>query len=282
MEKWTIDPLLLSSQEYLGNSLIARNSSSKGYSAIIDEYININSKNVEKTFDLVIPNIENLIQGTGLDLGGGVCCISSTLAKKENVEKIYCVELVEDVVKLCHPIVKKQILGNKSDKVISVVGDFNHLNLKDNTVDFAIFWDSIHHSLNPVQTLIECKRVLKKNGILIIFDRSHNDSTTDLEIKRLLNIEYDEEFLVKTYRSKDLILTRKNNGEHEYRYFEWKQFITDAGFELLDSINIKTISDENKKLINDSRIREIFVDYNLGTFGNRKTVFILKPIWHLK
>ena len=48
---------------------------------------------------------------TSLDLGGGVGCISSTVAQNETIQKIFCIELVEDVVKLCQPIVKENILG---------------------------------------------------------------------------------------------------------------------------------------------------------------------------
>jgi ubiquinone/menaquinone biosynthesis C-methylase UbiE len=277
VEIWERNQALISGQEYIGNQLIAKESSGKGYRAIIDEYVYIDSNDVEKTFDL-IPKSRDLIQGIGIDLGGGVGCISSTLAKRENVEKIYCIEVVEDVVKLCQPIVKKQILGKKSDKMISVVGDFDKLNLNDNEIDFAVSWDSMHHSMNPVKTLKECKRVLKKNGIAIIVDRAHNNSTSESEIKRMLDIRYNEEFLIKNHRPKDLILTRKENGEHEYRYSEWAKFFHDSGFELLDSINVKTISDENKKLKNDANIKEIFVDYDLGAFGNRKVAFVLKSI----
>ncbi len=274
---WERNQALISSQEYKGNQLIAKEASAQGYKVIIDEYVYIDSDNVEKTFEL-IPKTRDLIQGVGIDLGGGVGCISSTLAKRKNVEKIYCIEIVEDVVKLCQPIVKKHILDDQVDKVISVVGDFDKLNLNDNEIDFAISWDSMHHSMDPVKTLKECKRVLKKNGALIIVDRSHNNSTLNSEIKKMLDITYNKEFLIKNHRPKNLILTRRENGEHEYRFSEWKKFFNDAGFELLDSIIIKTKSDENNKLKNDSNIKEIFVDYELGAFGNRKVVFVLRSI----
>ena len=259
---WKRNSALISGQEYVGNQLIAQEASEKGFYSIINEYVYIDSKYVEKTFD-IIPRSSELIFGVGVDLGGGVGCISSTLAKKESVEKIYCVEVVEDVVKLCQPIVKKEILKEKEKKVISVVGDFDNLELNDNSIDFAVSWDSMHHSTNPIKTLKECKRVLKKNGILIIVDRAHNNSTLDSEIERMLNIKYNEEFLIKNHRPKNMILTRRENGEHEYRFFEWKRFFLEAGFDLLENIVIKTTSDENKKLKNDDNIKEVFVDYNL-------------------
>ena len=272
---WKRNPILISGQEYIGNQLIAQDASSKGFRTIIDEYVYIDSEYVEKTFNIIPKSLE-LIHGIGVDLGGGVGCISSTLAKRDSVEKIYCIEVVEDVVKLCQPIVKKEILKEKDDKVISVVGDFDNLQLEDNSIDFAVSWDSMHHSINPVKTFKECKRVLKKDGILIIVDRAHNNSTPDSEIERMLNIKYDKEFLIKNHRPKNMVLTRKENGEHEYRFSEWKQFFQEAGFNLLESVIIKTTSGENIRIKNDDDIKEIFVDYNLGAFGNRKVAFVLK------
>ena len=272
---WKRNPNLISGQEYITNQLVAKEASSKGFSAIIDEYVYINSENVENTFN-IIPKSSELIHGTGIDLGGGIGCISSTLAKRNAVDKIYCVELVEDAVKLCHTIVKQEILKEEKHKVISVIGDYDNLELEDNSIDFAVSWDSMHHSIDPIKTFKECKRVLKKNGVFIIVDRAHNNSTSDSEIERMLNITYDQEFLAKNYRPKDTILTRRQNGEHEYRFFEWKKFFKESGFDLIDSVVIKTESDENRKLRNDNNIKEIFVNYNLGAFGNRKVAFVLR------
>ena len=274
---WKRPENLISGQEYTGNQLVAKVASEKGFSAIIDEYVYIHPENVEKTFN-IIPNSSEFIHGIGIDLGGGVGCISSTLAKRENVEKIYCVELVEEAVTMCQPIVKKEILKENDNKVISVVGDFDYLDLENNSIDFAVSWDSMHHSMDLINTLKECKRVLKKNGVFIIVDRAHNNSTPDSEIERMLNIVYDEKFLTKFYRPKDMILTRRENGEHEHRFFEWDKFFDGSGFKLIDCVVIKTESDENRKLKNDNNVKEVFVNYDLGAFGNRKVAFVLRSI----
>jgi len=273
--KWDYDDKSIAEQEYIGNSLLAKETATKGYSAIIQEYVYIDSKNVENTLKLV-PDFWERIHGKGIDLGGGVGCISSTLAQKTEIESIYCVEVVEDVVKLCQPIVKKTILQDKSDKVISVIGNFDHLKLDDNSIDFAISWDSMHHSIDPTTTFKECNRVLKRNGLFLIVDRAHNNATPDSEIERMLNIKYSKEFLRKNYRSEDTILSRRDNGEHEYRFFEWLNFFEKSNFELVSNLIIKTETEENKKIQNDAGIKEIFVSYDLGAFGNRKTVFLLR------
>ena len=274
---WERSQNLISGQEYIGNQLVAKVASEKGFSAIIDEYVYIHPENVENTFN-IIPNSSEFIHGIGIDLGGGVGCISSTLAKRENVEKIYCVELVEEAVTMCQPIVKKEILKENDNKVISVVGDFDYLDLENNSIDFAVSWDSMHHSMDLINTLKECKRVLKKNGVFIIVDRAHNNSTPDSEIERMLNIVYDEKFLTKFYRPKDMVLTRRENGEHEHRFFEWDKFFDGSGFKLIDCVVIKTESDENRKLKNDNNVKEVFVNYDLGAFGNRKVAFVLRSI----
>ena len=159
-----------------------------------------------------------------------------------------------------------------------MVGDYNFLELPDNSADFALSWDAMHHSQDLVITLQECKRVLKKDGIFMIIDRAHNNSTSDEEIERILNITYDKEFLKKNYRKLDEKLTRKENGEHEYRFYEWKEFFQKAGFELVSSVILKTKTEENLKLKNDDGIKEIFTEYELGAFGNRKIVFVLSPL----
>tara|TARA_B110000014_G_C20075912_1_gene561576 strand:+ start:92 stop:931 length:840 start_codon:yes stop_codon:yes gene_type:complete len=274
---WKRPQNLISGQEYAGNQLVAKVASEKGFSAIIDEYVYIYPENVENTFN-IIPNSSEYIHGIGIDLGGGVGCISSTLAKQKNVKKIYCIELVEEAVTMCQPIVKHEILKEDDNKVISVVGDFDNLDLKNNSIDFAVSWDSMHHSMDLIKTLKECKRVLKKNGVFIIVDRAHNNSTPDSEIERMLNIVYDKNFLTKFYRPKDMILTRRENGEHEHRFFEWDKFFEASRFKLIDSVVIKTESDENRKLKNDNNVKEVFVNYDLGAFGNRKVAFVLRSI----
>jgi SAM-dependent methyltransferase len=44
----------------------------------------------------------------------------------------------------------------------------------DNTFDFVLAEHVIEHLTNPIKTLIELKRVLKKNGILILFNPNKN------------------------------------------------------------------------------------------------------------
>ena len=260
---------------FVVRDVLAENSARKGFREIIDRYVYIYPKDIERTFRL-IPSAWESFRGRGVDLGGGVGCISSTIATKKEVEQIYCVEFVESVVKLCHGVVKKAILKNEADKVVSVIGDFNNLELDDDSLDFAVFWDSIHHSYDPVKTLTECRRVLKPGGRLIIIDRAHNNNTPDQEIQRMLNVVYDKEFLHRSFLDETMIIKRKELGEHEWRFFEIEDFFKKSGFQLLDSIVIKTDIPENRELKNDNGLVEILTNYKLGGYLHRKVAFILE------
>lgn len=268
----------INNEEYKGNDLLAQKLSKKGYKALIDDYVYISPEDVKKTF-LHIPEGWESFYGRGIDLGSGVGCISATIAKKEQVKKIYCVELVESVVTLCQPIVISKILGDQKDKVVSVIGDFDNLDIKDSSLDFAACWFSMHHSMNPVVTFKEALRVLKPGGRLVYVDKFHNNNTPDKEIERMLNIVYSEEFLKNNFRPAGIKLTRRENGEHEYRLFEWEKFIKKSGFKILQEVIIKTDNSENRKAKNDGGLDEVFVNYNVGGFGNRAVGFVLqKPL----
>lgn len=267
----------INDHEFLVGKTLAHELSGKDFRDIAVGYIFITPEDVERTFKL-LPRAWESFAGRGVDLGGGIACVSSIIAKKDEVADIHCVEYTEDLVRLCQPIMKKAILGDRAGKVISVVGDFNNLELPDNSMDFAFCWDSMHHSYGPAHTLRECRRVLRPGGRLVFIDRAHNNSTPDAEIERMLNIVYDKEYLRKNYLDENMTLTRRDNGEHEWRYREWDKYFAAAGFKALERVSIKTDTPDNRGLKNDVGDVEIFVPYNMGGFGHRKVGFVLEAV----
>ena len=236
--EWKFNKKILNTEDYKLNNNIIKKSSKRGFNEICKRYTHIPYKNLEKMVKLDA-QIYKQFKGTGVDLGGGIGLFSSIIAKKKEVMKIFCVEIVKNAVSICHPIVKKKVLKKDYNKVHSVVGDYNKLNLKNNSIDFCIAFDSMHHSTDVVKTLKEARRVLKKNGKIIIFDRGHNNETTDQEINRMLNVIYPKKFLKENQLPIKKILTRKMNGEHEYRFFEWEYFFRKSKLKVIKKINYK-------------------------------------------
>ena len=274
-ERWTIESDYFQTEDYKLNNKIALEISKKGYNKISKTYSHISPNEIESVLKMS-DQIYGALNGSGIDLGGGVGSVSSSVAKSESVESIICLEITENCVKECHPIVIPEILKDKHTKVKSVIGDFDNLKLPSCSLDFAIAWDSIHHSNNVVKTLLEVNRVLKDNGHLIIVDRGHNNSTSDAEIERMLNIRYSEEFLIENYLPRDKILTRKDNGEHEYKYDQWESFFKSSGFEVEASLILKEKHEKTLLSKNDANIEEKFVEFELGGFERKKIIYLLK------
>ena len=260
-------------EDYKLNNKVAEKISLKDFKEMWKQYTAISPKNLSKILKLDRDVWKN-IKGIGVDLGGGIGLVSSIIAKKKRVKKIYCVEVVENAVLKSQPITIKNILNNKSQKkVLSVHGSFDELNLRNNSVDFCIAWDSFHHSRNIIRTLKEAKRVIKRNGRLIIIDRGNNNSKTNKEIKQMLNITYTKSFLRSSYLPTNMRLTRAMNGEHEYRFFEWDNFFKKCKLKVLKRLIVR---ESSSNVINDASIKEKKVNYKVGGFNGKKIIYLVK------
>ena len=275
--KWKFDKKIFKTEDYKLNNNIAEKISKKSFKKIVKQYTHITPENIQSFFKMN-RIIWSSYKGIGVDLGGGVGLVSSIIAKKKEVNKIYCVEITNNAVVKCQPIIKRKILNISNEKVISVLGSFDNIELDESSVDFCVAWDAMHHSKNLNKTLKEARRVLKKNGKFIIVDRAHNNSTTEGEIRKMLNVIYSIDFLKSNHLPVNKILTRKMNGEREYRFKEWEIFFENSGFKILKRVLIK---ENHKKVLNkknDAGIKEKIVNFELGGFEKKKIIYLLVKI----
>ena len=188
------------------------------------------------------------IYGVGIELGAGSGFLSSEfLSQNIDIDKIYAIEISKEHVELIIPKVMRDRLSEDIyPKLVPVIGSFDEIQLEDNSVDFAFEIHSLHHSDNLETTLKEVCRVLKPGGKLICFDRSHPDFTTDYDIKKMLDLEYDQDSLFKIGFPKGTILTRRGNGEHEYRVGEWVAMFERNGLNVLEVEHIGNKFSSNK------------------------------------
>ena len=266
-------------KEYSLNSLIAKQISEKdSLEELSKAYTHINSECLNKFFKY-IPEIEKIFVGKGIDLGGGPGVLSGTLIKYfKNIKILILLELCAEALKYGFPIVDKYLLDNTNrNKIYPICGSFDQINLQNKSLDFAVAWDVIHHSLDPIKTLKEVKKVLKSNGYLIIVDRAHDDKTPQAEIDRMLNIIYPEKFIESNFLKKGTILSRRDNGEHEYRFKEWKNFFKKSGFKIIYEQLFLENHPRNEQYLNDADIKQQYLSFEIGGFERRKVVFVLKP-----
>ena len=172
------------------------------------------------------------LRGRGIELGAGCGVLAAVVAKRPDVESVLAVEVCEQITELLIPKIARHVLGDSAAKVLPITGSFDDLRIPDASLDFAIEHDSLHHSDDLAVTMTECSRVLKPGGLLLCFDRCHDDSVTDAEVDRLLSKVYSRDYLVANCYPPDITLTRRENGEHEYRLFEWRAAAAAAGLVL--------------------------------------------------
>ena len=195
---------------------------------IYSEHIYIEKNELLEIIDIAISSTNFNFDGVGVELGSGCAAISVELAKlNPKVDKIYAVEIVPEIVEFAAvPLIKM----HKVDKrILPVVGDFDSLKLSDESVDFVVEFDSLHHSFNLDRTVAESGRILKSGGQLLAIDRSHWNTSKRRRLE-LENQEYSKQFLLERGLSEDARITRADNGEHEYLLSEYIAAFKKAGF----------------------------------------------------
>ena len=229
--RWPIDPQLEAAVKVSYRSRLAIELANKSAAEINRRYVYLTDRQMSRMLDLVQQHVfAEPLAGVGLELGSGSGLLAVVAAARPAVKAVLALEVCENFDALIQKVADS-VLGSQSTKVIPVVGSFDDLRLPDNSLDFALDHDSLHHSDDLTTTLTECARVLKPGGFLICFDRCHPDSVTDAQVNEMLDHVYSKQFLQFNNYPPDIILTRRENGEHEYRRFEWRGATEAAGLE---------------------------------------------------
>jgi SAM-dependent methyltransferase len=163
------------------------------------------------------------LHGVGIELGAGIGLLGIVAAENSKVDAILSIELVKSFVTNVIPEAAFQILKSNSNKI-------EDIQIESNQIDFALQIESLHHADSLDLAASETFRVLKPGGFLLSIDRSHPDNVSNKTLTELLDHVYPEGFLVKRGYPANIKLTRRENGEHEIRDFEWKKSFENAGF----------------------------------------------------
>jgi len=232
---WQIPAALLASAAVENRNVFARRFENAPLALILDTYTKLDLPRAKALIaageKAVLPAP---LSGVGLELGAGTALLSSALALRPQVEKVYAVEVVPEMVELIQKRVVESLLPpGLQSKVQRTRGSFDQLEVPDGSADFILELASWHHSDDLERSLAEAARVLRLGGVVLGFDRVQPDELAEEEILRLLDHVYDEAFLERMGYPPGITLTRRDNGEHEYRRREWLEAFEKAGFRLL-------------------------------------------------
>jgi len=241
---WQIDSQLEQELENHYQSRRSFEAAKKSPQDVISEYTfsygapNLKLTDVDSFLNFVELVIGRKIVGEGLEVGAGPGTHSAILANRHLVTKVYAVEASRHIVQNLMPVVVPHILREKEDKVVGVIGDFSNLELQNESLDFVFDFFSLHHSPNLKKTLTEIHRVLKPGGVLICLDKARDDSLTEADLNKLLDVEYSAHFKREMGIPESQSHTRRMNGENEYRKCDWFSFFKGAGFREWSHFNV--------------------------------------------
>ncbi len=106
--------------------------------------------------------LEDLLKGKNslniLDVGAGTGALSDIVYKIIPESNFLCVDPAFGMLEYA------------PDYSFKVVGVAENLPIKDNSIDLILVGEAVHHFRDVDKSLDEIKRVLKKDGILFIFD----------------------------------------------------------------------------------------------------------------
>ena len=107
------------------------------------------------------------LEGIGMDMAAGNLWAVPLILNSGAIDKLYCLEYSR------HRLLKNglkylQHYNVPKDKIVLVLGNFYNLQLSDHSLDFLILVQAFHHSDNAEKLLVEMKRVLKPDGVVII------------------------------------------------------------------------------------------------------------------
>jgi len=234
-----LDPLALQELVYVHSRSFVSNFKSNLEPAsleklIYDEHIYIEKNELLEIIDASCKYTSFVPKGTGLELGAGCAAISVELVKRyPEIKKIYAVEIVPEIVEFAAlPLIE---MFKLEDTIIPVVGNFDKMKVSDDSIDFVVEFDSLHHSFDLMKTIAESGRVLKDGAQLIAIDRSHWN-TSKRRRTELQNQEYSHKFLRDRGMDENKRVTRADNGEHEYLLAEYIQAFKSAGFQKIEWI----------------------------------------------
>jgi SAM-dependent methyltransferase len=234
--RWPLPDEFVSSPAVAYRNRFATALSQRPVPEIVESFVYLSAEKMQRLVKVGCRAVNAApLKGVGLELGSGCGLLSATVARDPEVRSIFAVECCEESVNRLIPKVAAAILAERRHKVVPVVGSFDDLRLPAASIDFIVEVDSFHHSDDLVKTLGECFRVLKPGGRVLCFDRCHPDHVTDADVDRMLSEVYSKRFLEANFYPPDVTLTRRDNGEHEYRLFEWKAAFSAAGLRLVNA-----------------------------------------------
>jgi SAM-dependent methyltransferase len=181
------------------------------------------------------------LKGLGLELGAGLALFSVACLERDSerkIEGIVALEAVKTFVEKGIQRVGAELLAQRKNHLLPCYGVFENIPVSNETFDFAIQIESLHHADVLDVALKEISRVIRKGGLVVSLDRSWIDTTDPETLEEMLDHEYSEAWLKSKKFPTQNKFMRRDNGEHEYRDMDWISSFEKNGFNLALKVDL--------------------------------------------
>ena len=133
-------------------------------------------KNPRKNYGILVNLVPKKNNISILDVGCGTGEVLNLLYKKNNKYNLFGIDISDKMI---------DVAKKKNNKINFSVGDSENILFEDEMFDIVITSESFHHYPNPIKALNEFKRVLKKNGKIILCDMYR-----PFPVRNIMNLAY--------------------------------------------------------------------------------------------
>lgn len=178
-----------------------------------------------------------------LDLGCGGGWLTGYLSKFESVSTAYALDSSKYFLLDMMPKIV-MLMGGRQEKIVPIEGLFTPLMFEDGALDVVVASSVLHHADSLESVLMEIRRVLKNDGVLVILNETpasgirHVLSLTKAFVKIFLNASLHRYQSVSASVSSCGYLYDPLLGDRDYPLWYWEEAIGRSGFaitQMLDS-----------------------------------------------
>ena len=179
-----------------------------------------------------------------LDMGSGGGWLSAFLSLFPSVKKIYALDSSKFFLHNMMPMILKKMRANQK-KITPIEGLFTPILLKSNSLDIVVASSSLHHADNLEQALKEIRRVLKKDGLLVVLNETPGSAIRHFLRVLKASIMIFKHLLFKNYKSISPTISScsylydPNLGDKAYPLWYWKKAFQESGFHNVDIVDTK-------------------------------------------
>jgi ubiquinone/menaquinone biosynthesis C-methylase UbiE len=162
-----------------------------------------------------------------LDVAAGIAWTSALLSNQKNVAEVHAIEISKHRIGELTEHAFKMFPSDES-KFYRYLASFYDIKLQDNYFDFVVISKAFHHANQPMRLLMECDRLLKPGGKIIIVGE-HPASYWMIFKKFVAHIIRKRRFSTNFY---EFMTPNRDSGDHYFRISDYYFIFSSMGYTL--------------------------------------------------